>query len=190
MHRIVIFVVGALAALATTAAADHGWQRRPPRPRPLDLGHLRAVTAACQDAFEGAANEQACIATVTRGRTRFDIPTTIRACEAAFDGDANELACLGIAVRAWRDPAPLIAACEGAFDGDANELACTRTVTRSWLAPAAVTACESAFDGDANEQACLDALVGTRYEPSELVAFCEENQTGDADELACLGRYR
>ena len=54
----------------------------------------------------------------------------------------------------------------------------------------AVTACENGFDGDANEQTCLNTLVGTRYEPSELVRYCEDSFDGDDNELACLAQYR
>jgi hypothetical protein len=176
--------------VATTALADRGHGRSRHRPRPIDLGHLQTITNACESAFDGDANEQACVQTVMSARGRFDAPSAITACESAFDGDANELACLGIAVHSWQAPAPLVTSCESAFDGDANELTCLRTMTQSWLTATAVTACESAFDGDANEQACLGALVGTRYDAAQLVSYCEQNNDGDANELACLGQFR
>jgi hypothetical protein len=156
----------------------------------VDFAALRQITSACQDAFEGQANEQACIATVTRGSQRFDASASIRACEDAYEGDANELACLAAAVDAWQDPVPVIRACEDAFEGDANELACTQTVAQSWLAVGAVPACEAAFDGDANEQSCLATLVGTRYDVAQLVSYCEDSYDGDANELWCLGQFR
>ncbi len=196
MKRIATFTALAACLLgASVAAADHGRRRpRPQRPHhpspPIDLDQLRVVTSACQDAFEGPTNEQSCIDTVMRARSRFDVPSSIRACEDAFDGDANELACLGVALDARQDPVPAIRACEDAFDGDANELTCTRTLTSSWLPTSAVRACEDAFDGDANEQACLGALVGTRYDAAQLVSYCENTYNGDADELACLGMFR
>lgn len=184
-------VASLLLVGVTTASADRGRSRRPQhRPPPVDLGALRVLTTACQNAFEGPTNEQACLATVSQSRARFDVQASITACENAFDGDANELACLAIAVHAWQEPSPAITACENAFEGDASELTCLRTVTSSWLTPAAVTACENGFDGDANEQACLDTLVGTRYEPFELVRYCEDAYDGDANELACLLQFR
>jgi hypothetical protein len=184
-----------IAASLGSASADRGGRRHrggwQPQPAPLvDLNALRQLTASCQDAFEGAANEQACVATVTRGSQRFDASTAIRGCEDAYEGDANELACLAVAVDAWQDPVPAIRACEDAFEGDANELACTRTVAQSWLPVTAVSACEAAFDGDPNEQACLDALVGTRYDVAQLVSYCEDSYDGDANELWCLGQFR
>ncbi|HTL37775.1 MAG TPA: hypothetical protein VL326_31805 [Kofleriaceae bacterium] len=186
-----------VAAAFTPAAADrgrHGGGRRwhsQPQPAPLvDFAALRQITSACQDAFEGQANEQACVATVTRGSQRFDASASIRACEDAYEGDANELACLAVAVDAWQDPVPVIRACEDAFEGDANELACTQTVAQSWLAVGAVPACEAAFDGDANEQSCLATLVGTRYDVAQLVSYCEDSYDGDANELWCLGQFR
>lgn len=192
MKRTVYFVASLSLLVATTASADR-W-RRPHRPRPpepqFDLGRLQAITTACQNAFDGAANEQTCVQTVNAGRGRFDPASTISACENAFDGDANELVCLGIAVQSTREPASAISACENAFDGDANELTCVRTMTSSWLPVSAVSACENAFDGDANEQACLDTLVGSRYDAAQLVSFCEQNYDGDANELACIGLYR
>jgi len=186
-------VVASLVLLATSTsfvAADRHGRGRPRRPPPIDLGQLQTLTNACENAFDGDANEQVCLQTVMSARSRFDATASIAACESAFDGDANELACLGIAVQSWQEPAPLVSACESAFDGDANELACLRTTTQSWLAAPAVAACESAFDGDANEQACLTALVGTRYDAAQLVSYCEQNNDGDANELACLGRFR
>ena len=96
-------LLASLGLLAATAAlADRGHRRH--RPRPIDLGHLQVLTNACENAFDGDANEQACLATVMR--TRVDAPSAITACESAFDGDANELACLGIAVHSWQAPAP------------------------------------------------------------------------------------
>ena len=53
-----------------------------------------------------------------------------------------------------------------------------------------VNGTKDGFDGDANEQTCLTTLVGTRYEPSELVRYCEESFDGDDNELACLAQYR
>jgi hypothetical protein len=151
-----------VSTFSTTASADRGrgrWGRPDHRPPPVDLGALRLVTTACQNAFEGPTNEQACIATVTRSHARLDVQASITACENAFEGDASELTCL-------------------------------RTMAHSWLAPVAITACENGFEGDANEQSCLDALVGTRYEPSELVRYCEDAYEGDASELACLSQFR
>lgn len=193
MRSLVSFAL--IAASLGSASADRGgrrhrWQPQP-QPAPLiNLDALRQITASCQDAFEGAANEQACVSTVTRGSQRFDASAAIRGCEDAFDGDVNELACLAIAVDAWQDPVPAIRACEDAFDGDANELTCTRTVAQSWLPVAAVPACEAAFDGDANEQTCLNTLVGTRYDVAQLVSYCEDSYDGDANELWCLGQFR
>lgn len=190
MMRLASLALSSLVLLTATADAQRAGRRRPPRPQPIDFGVLHQITQQCESAFEGDANEQACLTTVTQSRTRFDAGSMIRACESAFDGDTNELACLGVAVHAWQDPSPAIAACESAFDGDDNELSCMRTVTQSWLTASAVSACESAFDGDANEQACLATLVGTRYDPAQLVSYCEQYHDGDANELACIGRFR
>ncbi|MGE0400515.1 MAG: hypothetical protein AB7T06_27645 [Kofleriaceae bacterium] len=193
MKRNAYFLASLSLLVATTASADQ-WRRphrpRPDRPPPLDLGRLQAITSACQNAFEGPANEQSCVQTVSAGRARFDVVPAIRACENAFEGDANELACVAIAVDAKREPSGAINACENAFEGDANELTCLRTMTSSRLSVSAVSACENAFDGDANEQACLDTLVGSRYDAAQLVTFCEQNYDGDANELSCLGMYR
>ena len=87
-----------LIVSSSLVVADHGYGRRhrPHRPAPIDLGRLQAVTNACENAFEGDANENACVQTVLGGRGRFDVTSAIASCESAFDGDANELACLGM----------------------------------------------------------------------------------------------
>ena len=99
MKRSMYFLASLSLLVATTASADR-WRRphrpRPHEPAPLDLGRLQAITTACQNAFEGSANEQSCVQTVNASRARFDVTSSISACENAFDGDANELACLGM----------------------------------------------------------------------------------------------
>ena len=157
MKRTVYFVASLSLLVATTASADR-W-RRPHRPRPpepqFDLGRLQAITTACQNAFDGAANEQTCVQTVNAGRGRFDPASTISACENAFDGDANELTCVRTMTSSWL-PVSAVSACENAFDGDANEQACLDTVVGSrYDAAQLVSFCEQNYDGDANELACI-----------------------------------
>ena len=175
---------------SSVSAQRRGRWREPRRPPPISIDALQQVTAACQSAFEGYDNEQACMATVHQSGTRFAVGPIVAACESAFDGDDNELACVALSVGAWQEPSAAIAACESAFDGDDNELRCVGTLAGSWLSASAVLACEGAFDGDDNEQRCLEMLVGTRYEPAELVRYCESSFDGDDNELACLAQYR
>jgi hypothetical protein len=112
-------------------------------------------------------------------------------CNDAMEGPDNERQCLDIVSRSRRtDVAELVRACEDAMEGDPNELSCISTMTRSWLALGAVRACEDAMEGDANELRCMAAVVGSRYEPAQLVTYCEENETGDEAELACIARWR
>ena len=42
----------------------------------------------------------------------------------------------------------------------------------------------------ANELRCLANVTGSRYDPGELVRYCEEQETGDEAELACVARWR
>ena len=51
-------------------------------------------------------------------------------------------------------------------------------------------ACEDAMEGDPNELRCLSSLIGSRYEPTELVRYCEDKETGDDAELSCIARWR
>lgn len=114
-----------------------------------------------------------------------------RACQDAMEGPDNERACLDSVSRSRRDDLPaLIRACEDAMEGDPNELSCIATLTHSWLSLTAVRACEDAMEGDPNELRCLANVIGSRYEPAELVRYCEEYETGDEAELACIARWR
>ncbi len=114
-----------------------------------------------------------------------------RACEDAMEGPDNERACLDTVSRSRRDDLPaVIRACEDAMEGDPNELSCIATMANSWLVAPAVRACEDAMEGDPNELRCLSSLIGSRYEPTELVRYCEDKETGDDAELSCIARWR
>jgi hypothetical protein len=112
------------------------------------------VIQACGAAFDGPANEKACVAAVKRSPR--DPIAAITACEAAMDGDGNELECVRRALDLSFDPISIIAACESSMDGDENELECIRISGRFRKDPIQViAACDSARAGDPDELDCL-----------------------------------
>jgi hypothetical protein len=112
------------------------------------------IIEACGAAFDGPANEKACV-TAVKNSAR-DPMEAIAACEAMMDGDNNELECVRVAITLPFHSLQAIAACEAAMDGDANELECLRIATRLGKDPTQViAACDSARSGDPDELDCL-----------------------------------
>jgi len=134
----------------------------PPPGRPNWAGR-RAVVAACRAAFDGPANENACIEAAARA---FVNPLgMIKACERVMDGDANELRCLQTAARAAYEPSKAIAACDVCMDGDTRELACIEAAVAAPQDPSAIIErCDKSADGDRAELECIRR--GTRGEPA------------------------
>jgi hypothetical protein len=162
----------------------------PPAPPPLrpSWASQPNVIFACASAFEGGANEQACLDAVAPAE--LDPTPLIGVCESAMDGDATELACLAAAVTARGNPLQAIAACESAMDGDDAELQCLRFAVRASSEPSmAIAACENLMDGDAGELECIrvvsDAPPGRN--PVEVISACEA-MSGDAAQLECVRR--
>lgn len=123
---------------------------------------------------------------VSSARVPYDPASTIDACERSFVGDENALACLSAALPARYDVSSSIYACERAFVGDANALSCVQRVVSGRVAEAAIDACERAFVGDDAALQCLDAVAGSRYEPVQLVTYCQSQW----DSLACIRSMR
>lgn len=121
-----------------------------------------STIGACENDFDGDANELACLRAAVASRT--DPTAAITACESAFDGDANELECVRVIAPARCDAAALVTACENAMDGDANELACVQAGVQVPRDPAGlVTVCDELSSGDEAELACIRQQRGEAH---------------------------
>jgi hypothetical protein len=143
--------------------ARRGWHRRPVRGHwervdGDDFGRLGAMAQACEDAFVGDANEQACLQLARSARV--DLTFAIPACERAFVGDASALSCLQV-MASGSVQTGAIDACETAFIGDASALQCmSLTAGSRYDAGQLVSYCESSTWGDAAALQCLASFRG------------------------------
>jgi len=130
----------------------------PPPEEPERVPITPATIEACERAFTGSTNEQACL----RSAAEFVVPPkpAIEACDDHFTGDDAALECLAVVAKVPFAMAATMEACDDHFTGDANAMRCMLTAQGLGEgAPALIEACDDSSTGDENALTCLELAL-------------------------------